>query len=418
MQRPLEETARVGRDFQVPQKLTTDLHELLLTDSDQDLVQQFAHTVLAAQENPTPFTAKTGRTSGTLDAAWVKSVIANAKHEGLARELQHLVNERNAALQLLRWTVERSSTREKVARQILERALANQKELGRQARARQQDLMDYTDQIRAIEASYAGIKDSGALRQDTPGPQEHHTPHDLTPSPRLKNEPSQAPSSTTSTARTRHNTIKIKDPEPLDNGSNPRYADWKAAVERKMELNAYFFPDEFARITWIATLIKGQAHEVLAPYLAKQDDLEIRSVGQIFELLGSVYDNKSHKWEARQRLDSLKMKQGESFIDFAAKFVTLATKAGLHDRDRITELHKKLTGRIRLNSQDIYERYEELTFAQYRDRMTARYLVQVDALEGLKEDREEVAKTRIPTPDRGIIRLLATLDSADYHVAV
>ncbi|KAM4067867.1 hypothetical protein HRG_012417 [Hirsutella rhossiliensis] len=278
MQRPLEETARVGRDFQVPQKLTTDLHELLLTDSDQDLVQQFAHTVLAAQENPTPFTAKTGRTSGTLDAAWVKSVIANAKHEGLARELQHLVNERNAALQLLRWTVERSSTREKVARQILERALANQKELGRQARARQQDLMDYTDQI----------------------------------------------------PRTRHNTIKIKDPEPLDNGSNPRYADWKAAVERKMELNAYFFPDEFARITWIATLIKGQAHEVLAPYLAKQDDLEIRSVGQIFEPL---------------------------------------------------ELHKKLTGRIRLNSQDIYERYEELTFAQYRDRMTARYLVQVDALE-------------------------------------
>ncbi|KAM4065228.1 hypothetical protein HRG_012822 [Hirsutella rhossiliensis] len=227
--------------------------------------------------------------------------------------------------------------------------------------------MDYTDQIRAIEASYAGIKDSGALRQDTPGPQEHHTPHDLTPSPRLKNEPSQAPSSTTSTARTRHNTIKIKDPEPLDNGSNPRYADWKAAVERKMELNAYFFPDEFARITWIATLIKGQAHEVLAPYLAKQDDLEIRSVGQIFEPL---------------------------------------------------ELHKKLTGRIRLNSQDIYERYEELTFAQYRDRMTARYLVQVDALEGLKEDREEVAKTRIPTPDRGIIRLPRDLDPADYHVAV
>ncbi|KAM4058372.1 hypothetical protein HRG_014673 [Hirsutella rhossiliensis] len=203
--------------------------------------------------------------------------------------------------------------------------------------------------------------------------------------------------------RTRHNTIKIKDPEPLDNGSNPRYADWKAAVERKMELNAYFFPDEFARITWIATLIK---------------DKRTRSVGQIFELLGSVYDNKSRKWEARQRLDSLKMKQGESFIDFAAKFVTLATKAGLHDRDRITELHKKLTGRIRLNSQDIYERYEELTFAQYRDRMTARYLVQVDALEGLKEDREEVAKTRIPTPDRGIIRLLATLDPADYHVAV
>ncbi|KAM4055405.1 hypothetical protein HRG_014961 [Hirsutella rhossiliensis] len=213
-----------------PQKLTTDLHELLLTDSDQDLVQQFAHTVLAAQENPTPFTAKTGRTSGTLDAAW-----------------------------LLRWTVERSSTREKVARQILERALANQKELGRQARARQQDLMDYTDQIRAI-VDYVHSPDPAQYNQD-------------------------------------------QDPEPLDNGSNPRYADWKAA---------------------------GQAHEVLAPYLAKQDDLEIRSVGQIFELL---------------------------------------------------ELHKKLTGQIRLNSQDIYERYEELTFAQYRDRMTARYLVQVDALE-------------------------------------
>ncbi|KAM4061539.1 hypothetical protein HRG_013207 [Hirsutella rhossiliensis] len=326
MQRPLEETARVGRDFQVPQKLTTDLHELLLTDSDQDLVQQFAHTVLAAQENPTPFTAKTGRTSGTLDAAW-----------------------------LLRWTVERSSTREKVARQILERALANQKELGRQARARQQDLMDYTDQI----------------------------------------------------PRTRHNTIKIKDPEPLDNGSNPRYADWKAAVERKMELNAYFFPDEFARITWIATLIKGQAHEVLAPYLAKQDDLEIRSVGQIFELLGSVYDNKSHKWEARQRLDSLKMKQGESFIDFAAKFVTLATKAGLHDRDRITELHKKLTGRIRLNSQDIYERYEELTFAQYRDRMTAR---------PRNNPPPSVKGSPIRSPNR--VTGPATLDPADYHVAV
>ncbi|KAM4055560.1 retrotransposon nucleocapsid protein [Hirsutella rhossiliensis] len=332
--------SKVGRDFQVPQKLTTDLHELLLTDSDQDLVQQFAHTVLAAQENPTPFTAKTGRTSGTLDAAWVKSVIANAKHEGLARELQHLVNERNAALQLLRWTVERSSTREKVARQILERALANQKELGRQARARQQDLMDYTDQI----------------------------------------------------PRTRHNTIKIKDPEPLDNGSNPRYADWKAAVERKMELNAYFFPDEFARITWIATLIK---------------DKRTRSVGQIFELLGSVYDNKSHKWEARQRLDSLKMKQGESFIDFAAKFVTLATKAGLHDRDRITELHKKLTGRIRLNSQDIYERYEELTFAQYRDRMTAR---------PRNNPPPSVKGSPIRSPNR--VTGPATLDPADYHVAV
>ncbi|KAM4067604.1 hypothetical protein HRG_012315 [Hirsutella rhossiliensis] len=207
--------------------------------------------------------------------------------------------------------------------------------------------------------------------------------------------------------RTRHNTIKIKDPEPLDNGSNPRYADWKAAVERKMELNAYFFPDEFARITWIATLIKGQAHEVLAPYLAKQDDLEIRSVGQIFELLGSVYDNKSHKWEARQRLDSLKMKQGESFIDFAAKFVTLATKAGLHDRDRITELHKKLTGRIRLNSQDIYERYEELTFAQYRDRMTAR---------PRNNPPPSVKGSPIRSPNR--VTGPATLDSADYHVAV
>ncbi|KAM4064332.1 hypothetical protein HRG_012701 [Hirsutella rhossiliensis] len=248
-------------------------------------------------------------------------------------------------IELLRWTVERSSTREKVARQILERALANQKELGRQARARQQDLMDYTDQI----------------------------------------------------PRTRHNTIKIKDPEPLDNGSNPRYADWKAAVERKMELNAYFFPDEFARITWIATLIKGQAHEVLAPYLAKQDDLEIRSVGQIFELLGSVYDNKSHKWEARQRLDSLKMKQGV-----------------LYRLRSEVQLHKKLTGRIRLNSQDIYERYEELTFAQYRDRMTARYL-DTDP-RPRNNPPPSVKGSPIRSPNR--VTGPATLDSADYHVAV
>jgi hypothetical protein len=135
---------------------------------------------------------------------------------------------------------------------------------------------------------------------------------------------------------------KIPDPEPLSNGQNPTFENWKIQIEGKFTVNEDHFPTEQAKMIYLFGRTTGDAQNHLRPRYGDAKD-PFTTATEMIEHLATIYLDPFKVENARQDYRRLTMKPSQPFTEFYTKFLHLAGEAKIPADDWRPDLYDKLT---------------------------------------------------------------------------
>jgi hypothetical protein len=135
---------------------------------------------------------------------------------------------------------------------------------------------------------------------------------------------------------------KIPDPEPLSDGKNPTFENWKIQIEGKFVVNNDHFPTEQAKMIYIFGRTTGDAQTHLRPRYGTNED-SLKTAQEMIDFLANIYLDPFKVKNARQDYRRLNMKPAQTFTEFYTKFLHLAGEAKIPLDDWQPDLYDKLT---------------------------------------------------------------------------
>lgn len=147
---------------------------------------------------------------------------------------------------------------------------------------------------------------------------------------------------------------KIPDPEPLSDGKNPIFENWKIQIEGKFVVNHDHFVTEQAKMIYLFGRTTGDAQKALQtrygtaknPFQTSQD---------MIKHLSDIYLDPYKVENARQDYRRLNMKPAQTFTEFYTRFLQLAGDAEIPQEDWRPDLYDKLTFDIRRAIVPVYD---------------------------------------------------------------
>jgi hypothetical protein len=85
-------------------------------------------------------------------------------------------------------------------------------------------------------------------------------------------------------------TVKLKDPEPLTDGSSPSFENWRIQIEDKFLINSRMFDTEIAKMAYIFNRTANIAQKHLAPRYRKGPE-PFATANEIVTYLAEILEN-------------------------------------------------------------------------------------------------------------------------------
>jgi hypothetical protein len=136
--------------------------------------------------------------------------------------------------------------------------------------------------------------------------------------------------------------VKLKDPEPLTDGSSPSFENWRIQIEDKFLINSSMFNSEQAQMAYIFNRTADIAQKHLAPRYRKGPD-PFTTATEMIAYLAEILENPFEAQDARIDFRKLMMRDDESFSDFYTRFLHLAGTGKIPTDDLQPDLYDKLT---------------------------------------------------------------------------
>jgi hypothetical protein len=140
---------------------------------------------------------------------------------------------------------------------------------------------------------------------------------------------------------------KIADPEPLSNGKEPTFEQWKLRMDNKLEANHDHYPTESLRIAYIMDRTKGDAARHVTPRMKKDHPEAYKTAEEVFTHLAEVYEDPEKQQKAKNEFRTLKMENGHDFQRFRTDFLHLAGEAKIAKDDYQSEFFSKLSDEMK-----------------------------------------------------------------------
>jgi hypothetical protein len=137
-------------------------------------------------------------------------------------------------------------------------------------------------------------------------------------------------------------TVKLKDPEPLTDGSSPSFENWRIQIEDKFLINSRMFDSEQAKMAYIFNRTADIAQKHLAPRYRKGPE-PFATATEMVTYLAEILENPFEAQDARIDFRKLAMREDESFSDFYTRFLHLAGMGKIPTDDLQPDLYDKLT---------------------------------------------------------------------------
>ena len=135
---------------------------------------------------------------------------------------------------------------------------------------------------------------------------------------------------------------KIPDPEPLSDGKDPTFENWKIQIEGKFVVNHDHFGTENAKMIYIFGRTTGDAQTHLRPKYGTDED-SFKTAQEMIDFLANIYLDPFKAKNARQDYRRLNMSYKQTFMEFYTKFLHLAGEAKIPLEDWQPDLFDKLT---------------------------------------------------------------------------
>jgi hypothetical protein len=149
-----------------------------------------------------------------------------------------------------------------------------------------------------------------------------------------------------------HKKTRVAHLDPLDDGEEPTFIQWRASIRDRLEFNAdhYRTINEAKAMIWSAT--KGLARRYLEPrYITSSDGNKFKDQHEMIELLASYFLTGHEVEDARHEFRALQMADrthpNESFVQFRARFQNLAVHGEVPDSELFYSLWEKITPQLR-----------------------------------------------------------------------
>ena len=143
--------------------------------------------------------------------------------------------------------------------------------------------------------------------------------------------------------RTSSKSLKIPDPDELDNGVEPTFESWKLQIQDKLRVHSDSFPMEKDEMAYIFNRTKGDAQEHLKPRYKPGAEDPFLTGQEMIDYLASIYEDPYEVQNARFEYKSLMMKPTETFASFHTRFLHLAGQGKIPRDDLRPDLFDKLT---------------------------------------------------------------------------
>jgi hypothetical protein len=140
-------------------------------------------------------------------------------------------------------------------------------------------------------------------------------------------------------------TAKMNDPKPLTGNFDKMglsFETWLIKIKAKMRANRDHFETEDDRITHVASLIEGEAADLIAPRLDPGSSRYYQDINEFYDHLTTLYGDVNKKRNARAEYRRLFMKKDQSFQEFYARFLRLTVDAETPEDDLKEDLNEKL----------------------------------------------------------------------------
>lgn len=142
-------------------------------------------------------------------------------------------------------------------------------------------------------------------------------------------------------------TEKVPDPPLLTDGKEPKFEDWMIEMKGKFAANADRFDNDQMKRVYLVSRTGGLARQQLSVRLREDTTNPYTSVEQMFKTLTTAFRNPHRRMEADAELQAMYMHPGDKFPEFLAKFLLLASEAGIPDDRYKIELNRRLTDKVK-----------------------------------------------------------------------
>lgn len=126
--------------------------------------------------------------------------------------------------------------------------------------------------------------------------------------------------------------VKLKDTDPLTDGTVPSFTNWKTSIEDKFIINASMFDLEVTKMAYIFNRTSEIAQKHLAPRYRKGPD-PFTSAEQMIDYLAEILANPFESQDARAEYRLLTMRDDEPFAAFYTEFLRLIGTASIPTDD-------------------------------------------------------------------------------------
>jgi cell division septum initiation protein DivIVA len=147
---------------------------------------------------------------------------------------------------------------------------------------------------------------------------------------------------------------KIPDPEPLTDGKNPTFENWKIQIEGKFVVNHDHFVTEQAKMIYLFGRTTGDAQRALQTRYGTAKN-PFQTSKDMIDHLSNIYLDPYKVENARQDYRRLNMKPVQTFTEFYTRFLQLAGDAEIPQEDWRPDLYEKLTLDIRRAVIPVYD---------------------------------------------------------------
>ena len=153
--------------------------------------------------------------------------------------------------------------------------------------------------------------------------------------------------STAESVKSTSKSEKVPDPPLLTDGKDPKFEDWMIEMKGKFVANADRLGDDQMKRIYLVSRTSGPARQQLSVRLREDATNPYTSVEQMFKTLTTAFRNPHRRMEADAELQTLYMRPGDKFPEFLAKFLLLASEAGIPDDRYKIELNRRLTDKVK-----------------------------------------------------------------------
>ena len=202
---------------------------------------------------------------------------------------------------------------------------ANQKADRLQAQSTQETLQEILDSLQALRSSPASPPRS--------------------PSQPIRSTECDTPGST-DTMTKQSKSVKLPDPQPLSDGTDPTFENWRIQVRGKLRINDDHFPSEEAKMFYLFGRTTGDAQRHLQAKFEDESPVRFTSVNEMLQHLAAIYVNPNKVRDARYEYNHLMMKPSQSFAEFQTQFLHLAGEGQTPLENYRLDLYDKLTIRL------------------------------------------------------------------------